>query len=96
MREREVVRGDRGGDVRAAFTRRTDQCHRARGRHVADVEVRAGQLRERDVARDHRRFAARGTPSKPEPGGDPALVHLSARDESGVLGVLRDGEAEPG
>ena len=94
MGEGEVVRRDLGGDVHAALACGADQRDRAGGGDVGDVQVRPGQVREGDIARDERLLGAGGAAAQTEPGGDPALVHLPLVNERRVFAVLRDRQPE--
>ena len=76
--------------MHAALACGADQRDRAGGGDVGDVQVRPGQVREGDIARDERLLGAGGAAAQTEPGGDPALVHLPLVNERRVFAVLRD------
>ena len=92
--QQQVVRGDLGGDPPALRLGPADQLDAAGGGHVADVQPRADVLGQQHVPGDDRLLGDRRPAGQAEPGGDVTLVHLRARGEPGLLGVLGDDAVE--
>jgi hypothetical protein len=93
--QREVVRGHLGGDGDPLGLGPADDLDRRGGRHVRDMDPRAGMPRQLDIAGDDDVLGDRRPGRQPEPAGDLALVAAGRPvGEPGVLGVLGDGAAE--
>ena len=92
--EREVVRRHLGGDADPLLFGAPDQLHRPARRHVAQVDVPAGELRQQDIALHHDFLGGRGDPLETEPRGHESLVHDATRGEGGLLTVVRDRDLE--
>ena len=91
--EHEVLRRALGGHAHAVGLRRAHERGRRRARHVQHVVAAAGALRELQVAGDDRRLRFRRAAGDAEPRRPRAFVHVAARDERGVLGVLGEDRA---
>ena len=70
------------------------QVDRTGGREVEEVDRRAGQPGERDVAGDHGLLGGGGHARDAEPARPAPLVHGAAGGQAGVLAVLGQGDAE--
>ena len=92
--EREMVRRDLARDVHAALLAGAHGAQRLARAHVRDVDMAAGQLRQRDVALDHQRFGHAGNPAQAERRGVVALVRDAIALERRVLAVVDDRHAE--
>ncbi len=86
--EQEVVRGDFGSDVDAAFLGPADDLHGAGGGDVADVQAGVHMLRQQDVTGDDAFLGDRRPAGESQDGGDGALVHLGPGGKAGFLRVL--------
>ena len=98
--EREVVGSDLAGDVQAVSLGPADGVQGEGGGDVLHVQVRADAFGgedvpdELDVAFDDAGFGFGGIAAQAEPEGHGAGVHDGTVREAGVLGVLRNGQAE--
>ncbi len=84
------MRRDLAGHTHAArlpFAHGPERLPRA---HVRDVDVRAGQLRERDVPLDHQRFRGSRYAAQPERRRAEALVRDSVSLQRGIFAVIDD------
>ena len=92
--QRQVVRRHLRGHAQTLLLGAADQLHRAARRHVAQMHVAAGELREQDVAPHHDLLRRGRDPLQSEAGGNEALVHDAARRERRLFAMIRDGYPE--
>ena len=91
--EREVVRRDLAGHAHAARLAVAHRAQRLARAHVRDVDARAGELGERDVALDHQRLGRAWDAAQPERRGAVALVRHAVALERRILAVIDDRHA---
>ena len=81
-------------DRQSLGARREDQVERARRREVQEVQRRAGESHEFDVAQDHELFGQRRSTDQSESPAQGPFVHRAAGRQSLVLAVLGEANAE--
>src|SRR5713101_4587332 len=92
--QHEVVRRHLGRDAHAARLALANQADGAGRRDVGDVNVRARQLGQQDVARHHDVLGRPRLAQESQLGRDQSLVHRPAVRQVLVLGMADDGRAE--
>ena len=83
-----MVGGGLAGDRKPVRLRRPHHLDRSGGRQVLEVDPRAGEAREGEVAHDHELLGLRRLTGDPEARRPLALVHVAAGREHRVLAVL--------
>ncbi len=73
------------------FADHTDRSGRA---DMSEVEARARQLRQRQIACNHHIFRRRGNAGQPQLGGDQAFVHAAAFRQMQILAMIDHREIE--
>ena len=94
VRQQQVMRRDLGRHAHAARLGVPQHAHRPGRRDVGDVEMRAGQLRQHDVARNHDLLGGGRLTGEAQLRGDDALVHDGIVRQVAVLGMADDRRAE--
>ena len=87
----EMVRGDLRGDADPPRLALADRAQRLPRAHMRDVDVRAGQLRQRDVPLDHQGLGGAGDPAQAERRGMEAFVRDAVSLERRVFAVMMIG-----
>ena len=90
FREEHVVRGDLAGDVDASGLACADELDTVAGGEVLNMQVRAGEPRELDVAGDVDLLAGGRPAQHAQARGSDTLVDLALVDQGLVLAVVHD------
>src|SRR5690242_15660859 len=89
-----MVRRDFTGHAEAALLGPADLLERRLCREMCNVEARAGELCELNVASDANGFGGGGHSGKTETSGGDAFAHNSTSGQRNIFRMLNDGEIE--
>ena len=92
--QRQMMRRHFSGDSDAPVLRVTDDRDRAARRHVAEMDMPAGQFGEQHIARNHDRFGRGGDALEAESRRHETLMHHATRRERRILAMIGDRNAE--